>query len=113
MTTGRYDGCELSSLGCQTLLVTRRSDVEPDEALTVLTLPEPPSTLAGTVLEILLLQLLGWSLAPDAACEPTASGTAGTSSWTADEPVAARHRNVQLDVLASSVTRLPSQEGTT
>lgn len=54
---------ELSGLGCQTLLVTRRSDVEPDDALTVLTLPEPPSALAGTVLEILPLQLLGWSLA--------------------------------------------------
>ena len=38
---------ELSSLGCQTLLVTRRSDVEPDEALTVLTLPSTRRDGAG------------------------------------------------------------------
>lgn len=54
---------EVSALGCPTLLVTNRPDVDAEERLTPVRLPEPPSPLAGTVMEILPLQLLGWSLA--------------------------------------------------
>lgn len=54
---------DMSALGCHTLLVTTRSDVDPGEELTVIRLPEAPSALASTVLEILPVQLLGWSLA--------------------------------------------------
>ena len=54
---------DVSALGCHTLLVTTRSDVEPTEKLTVVRLPEAPSALARTVLQILPIQLLGWSLA--------------------------------------------------
>lgn len=49
---------ELADLGCPTLLITANSDVEEADHLTVLRLPAPPSPLAGTVLEILPLQLL-------------------------------------------------------
>ena len=49
---------ELAGLGCPTLLITASKDVEDAEHLTVLRLPEPPSPLAGAVLEILPLQLL-------------------------------------------------------
>ncbi len=54
---------EVSALGCPTLLITTRADVDAGERLTPVRLPEPPSALAGTVMEILPLQLLGWSLA--------------------------------------------------
>lgn len=54
---------EVSALGCPTLLVTTRVDVDIEERLNPVRLPEPPSPLAGTVMEILPLQLLGWSLA--------------------------------------------------
>ncbi|MBI2246253.1 MAG: SIS domain-containing protein [Nocardioides sp.] len=53
---------EVSALGCPTLLVTT-DDIDADEHLVPIRLPEPPSPLARTVLEILPLQLLGWSLA--------------------------------------------------
>lgn len=49
---------ELAGLGCQTLLITASKEVEDADQLTVLRLPEPPSPLAGAVLEILPLQLL-------------------------------------------------------
>jgi hypothetical protein len=49
---------ELAGLGCQTLLITASKEVEDTHQLTVLRLPEPPSPLAGAVLEILPLQLL-------------------------------------------------------
>ncbi len=49
---------ELAGLGCPTLLITVNKDFEDAEHLTVLRLPEPPSPLAGAVLEILPLQLL-------------------------------------------------------
>lgn len=54
---------EVSALGCTTLLVTTDDGVDPDERLTVIRLPDPESPLARAVLEILPLQLLGWSLA--------------------------------------------------
>jgi fructoselysine-6-P-deglycase FrlB-like protein len=54
---------EVSGLGCPTLLITTRADVDAGERLTPIRLPEPPSALAGTVMEILPLQLLGWTLA--------------------------------------------------
>lgn len=54
---------EVSGLGCTTLLVTTDSGVGADEHLVPIRLPEPASALARTVLEILPLQLLGWSLA--------------------------------------------------
>lgn len=49
---------EVAGLGCPTLLITSNPDVEDASHLTVLRLPTPPSPLAGTVLEILPLQLL-------------------------------------------------------
>ncbi len=54
---------ELAGLGCPTLLITASKDVEDAEHLTVLRLPEPPSPLAGAVLEILPLQLLAAEVA--------------------------------------------------
>lgn len=49
---------ELADLGCPTLLITANAEVEDADHLTVLRLPTPPSPLAGTVLEIVPLQLL-------------------------------------------------------
>lgn len=54
---------DMSDLGCQTLLITKRQDVPAGDTLTVVTLPDAPSAMAGAVLEILPVQLLGWSLA--------------------------------------------------
>lgn len=54
---------DTSALGCPTLLVTSRNDVEPAESLTVLRLPRVGSPLAAAVLQILPIQLLGWSVA--------------------------------------------------
>jgi len=52
-----------SALGCPTLLVTRRTDVTGSGPLTVLRLPDAGTPMAGTVLEILPIQQLGWTLA--------------------------------------------------
>lgn len=54
---------DVSSLGCPTLLVTSRDDVPARDNLTVLRLPQAPSPLALAVLQILPVQLLGWSIA--------------------------------------------------
>lgn len=58
---------ELADLGCTTLLVTTSKEMEDSDHLTdhltVLRLPEPPSPLAGAVLEILPLQLLAADVA--------------------------------------------------
>jgi fructoselysine-6-P-deglycase FrlB-like protein len=54
---------DTSALGCPTLLVTSRTDVSSAGDLTVLRLPEAPSPLALAVLQILPIQLLGWSIA--------------------------------------------------
>jgi glucosamine--fructose-6-phosphate aminotransferase (isomerizing) len=54
---------DMSALGCPTLLVTTRTDIASADELTVIALPEAPSTLARAVLEILPLQLLSWDLA--------------------------------------------------
>jgi fructoselysine-6-P-deglycase FrlB-like protein len=56
---------DVSSLGCQTLLITTHADVEPAERLAVLPLPRTDSPLARTILEILPLQALAWRLASD------------------------------------------------
>ena len=54
---------EVSTLGCPTLLVTTDAGIDAAEHLVPVRLPEPASALARSVLEILPLQLLGWSLA--------------------------------------------------
>jgi glucosamine--fructose-6-phosphate aminotransferase (isomerizing) len=54
---------DTSALGCPTLLVTGRDDVRSNGALTVLRLPQAPSPLARTVLEILPVQLLASAVA--------------------------------------------------
>jgi len=54
---------DTSALGCPTLLVTSRADVSSAGHLTVLRLPEAASPLALAVLQILPIQLLGWSIA--------------------------------------------------
>lgn len=54
---------EVSDLGCCTLLVTTDTGVDADDRLTPIRLPQPASPLGRSVLEILPLQLLGWSLA--------------------------------------------------
>ena len=54
---------DVSALGCRTLLITARTDVDNDDNLTVLRLPEMGSPLATAVLEILPIQVLGWELA--------------------------------------------------
>jgi len=54
---------DTSALGCPTLLVTSRADVSSAGHLTVLRLPQAPSPLALAVLQILPIQLLGWSIA--------------------------------------------------
>lgn len=63
------DGRELrlardtSGLGCPTLLITSRDDIESSGALTVLRLPATESPLAQAVLQIVPIQLLGWTIA--------------------------------------------------
>jgi fructoselysine-6-P-deglycase FrlB-like protein len=54
---------DVSALGCPTLLLTSRADVASAGGLTVLRLPQAPSPLALAVLQILPIQLLGWSIA--------------------------------------------------
>jgi fructoselysine-6-P-deglycase FrlB-like protein len=54
---------DTSALGCPTLLITGRDDVRSSGSLHVLPLPSTASPLARAVLEILPLQLLGWSVA--------------------------------------------------
>jgi fructoselysine-6-P-deglycase FrlB-like protein len=54
---------DVSSIGCHTILITTRTDVDPTETLTIVNLPEAPSPLARAVLEILPLQRLAWRLA--------------------------------------------------
>lgn len=54
---------DVSELGCHTLLVTTRSDVDSTDHLTVIQLLETPSPLALTVLQILPIQILGSMLA--------------------------------------------------
>jgi fructoselysine-6-P-deglycase FrlB-like protein len=56
---------DVSALGCRTLLITTRADVEATENLTVLTLPEAGSPLGQAILQILPVQLLAWRLASD------------------------------------------------
>lgn len=53
---------DLSRLGCRTLLITRRHDVDPAPGLTVIPLPGAGSPLADAVLEIVPIQLLGRTL---------------------------------------------------
>ncbi|WP_164737177.1 SIS domain-containing protein [Georgenia sp. SYP-B2076] len=54
---------DVAALGCHTLLITTRPDVAGTGALAVVRLPRPPSALAGAVLQILPVQLLGRDLA--------------------------------------------------
>jgi fructoselysine-6-P-deglycase FrlB-like protein len=59
---------DVSALGCRTLLLTTRTDLEDTEDtdnLTVLTLPEAGSPLAQAILQILPLQMLAWRLASE------------------------------------------------
>lgn len=51
------------ALGCPTILITTRQDVRDGDGLTVVRLPRAWSPLAQAVLEILPIQLLGWSVA--------------------------------------------------
>jgi fructoselysine-6-P-deglycase FrlB-like protein len=54
---------DTSALGCPTLLVTSRDDVHSAPNLTVLRLPQVKSPLAAAILQMLPIQLLGWSVA--------------------------------------------------
>ncbi len=54
---------EVSALGCPTLLVTTRNDVPTASGLRVVTLPRFSSSLGQAVLEILPIQMIGWSIA--------------------------------------------------
>lgn len=56
---------DVSGLGCHTLLLTTRTDVEETENLAVLTLPSTGSPMAQAVLQIIPLQVLAWRLASD------------------------------------------------
>jgi fructoselysine-6-P-deglycase FrlB-like protein len=59
---------DVSALGCRTLLLTTRTDLEDTEDtdnLTVLTLPQAGSPLAQAILQILPLQMLAWRLASE------------------------------------------------
>jgi fructoselysine-6-P-deglycase FrlB-like protein len=56
---------EVSAIGCQTLLLTTRTDVSGGDDLTVLSLPAAGSPLAQEVLQILPVQALAWRLADD------------------------------------------------
>ncbi|MBC6458363.1 SIS domain-containing protein [Actinomadura sp. HBU206391] len=54
---------DVRALGCPTILITTREDVRDTAGLTVVRLPRVRSPLARAVLEILPIQLLGWSVA--------------------------------------------------
>jgi fructoselysine-6-P-deglycase FrlB-like protein len=54
---------DVSALGCATLLLTTRDDVDSDGGLQVLRLPVTESPLAAAVLQMLPVQLLAWQLA--------------------------------------------------
>jgi len=54
---------DVSALGCPTLLITTRDDVPASSVLRVVTLPHVDSRLAQAVLEILPIQMIGWSVA--------------------------------------------------
>jgi fructoselysine-6-P-deglycase FrlB-like protein len=56
---------DVSSLGCRTLLVTSREDVNTREHLTVLPLGRTSSPLGRAILEIIPVQALAWRLAAD------------------------------------------------
>lgn len=56
---------DVSALGCQTLLLSTRTDVPPADNLTVLTLPDAGTPLGQAVLQILPIQALAWRLADD------------------------------------------------
>jgi fructoselysine-6-P-deglycase FrlB-like protein len=59
---------DVSALGCHTLLLTTRTDLEDTGDtgnLTVLTLPEAGSPLAQAILQIIPLQMLAWRLASE------------------------------------------------
>ena len=104
---------ELAGLGCPTLLITASKDVEDAEHLTVLRLPEPPSPLAGAVLEILPLQLLAAELVLRRGLRADGFRYAAGRHQAGRPMTQALHivGNVQLDVLASPVDRLPRPGG--
>jgi len=54
---------DVSALGCPTLLVTSRADVDPEGLLHVVRIPETASPLAAAALQILPVQVLAWALA--------------------------------------------------
>jgi len=54
---------DVSVLGCPTLLVTSRADVDPEGLLHVVRIPETASPLAAAALQILPVQVLAWALA--------------------------------------------------
>jgi glucosamine--fructose-6-phosphate aminotransferase (isomerizing) len=54
---------DVSTLGCQTLLITTRTDVPDSGHLTVVSLPDAGSPLGQAVLQILPIQALAWRLA--------------------------------------------------
>jgi fructoselysine-6-P-deglycase FrlB-like protein len=54
---------DTAALGCPTLLLTTRSDQVDADRLRALVLPVAPTPLAQTVLEILPVQLLAWTVA--------------------------------------------------
>ena len=54
---------DVSKLGCPTVLLTTRDDVTRTPELLVLTLPRVQSGLGQAVLEILPIQLIGWTIA--------------------------------------------------
>jgi fructoselysine-6-P-deglycase FrlB-like protein len=56
---------DVSALGCQTLLLTTRSDVDESDNLAVLPLSRATSTLGQAILQILPFQALAWRLARD------------------------------------------------
>lgn len=60
---------ETAALGCATVLVTTREDVDEADGLTVVRLPRAASPLARAVLEMLPLQVLGWSVAAERGLE--------------------------------------------
>ena len=54
---------EVSELGCPTLLITTRTDIETTALLSVIQIPTAPSPMALNILQILPIQLLGSLLA--------------------------------------------------
>ena len=56
---------DTAALGCPTLLLTTRDDVEDADGLTVLRLPRAASALGQAVLQMLPLQQLGWAVAEE------------------------------------------------